>query len=782
MAVILILLIVVGGSYWWLTQKPPEEEPEEPKVNQPPRASASVSKWAGQVGETIDFDASGSRDPDGTIVKYSWDFGDGDKEDKTSATVVHSYEAPGNYIVFLTVEDDGGLKATTEKYLTFLMIRHPETTQSEESPPTAVLAVDKDVAKTDEFISFDASSSWGWASMQTGIEKDTGKVVGWAIDFGDGETAEAESTNHTYATPGHYLAKLTVTAANSLKDTIFRTIHVLSPEVEYEGVVKSPDTLTIARIGFPHSLDPAECHVSPQPGESLDNMYDKLVWFKENLREVEPWLAESWEISDDGLTYTFHLKKGVKFHDGSELTAEDVEYSFERQMAIYIPEGHISMLLDPVFGTTKADGFKMEDIRNSIETPDNYTVVFHLTKPFAPFLKLLTDYDFCIVNKDVVIANGGWDPEKCVTDEQRQAWLGKKDPWLSKNEAGSGPYKLVEYVPGQRLVWEAFEDYWQGSPPLKKVVVLFVTELSTRLMMLKNGDADVADIPVAYRVQVEGVEGITVYSGMPSNTVQFILFNFNITTDWLPPDSAWLGKTGINVQGDLFQDLDMRKAFAYAYPYDADIQQAWMGESPRAYCPVPPGWLGYKEAYDYSLDKAKAEEYFKKAWGGRIWEEGFTVPIVYTAGVEHARISCELLRDSLASINTKFKLLVMPLDAAVFNSVIYANQAPLILTGDWINYPDPHIAYEQQVASYSLFQRMTRYKNDEIDKLISDAFKETDESVREQMYWQAADYMAEDLPIMYRCYATAFFVCRSWMKGYFFNPWYSGLYWFFLSK
>jgi len=207
-----------------------------------------------------------------------------------------------------------------------------------------------------------------------------------------------------------------------------------------------------------------------------------------------------------------------------------------------------------------------------------------------------------------------------------------------------------------------------------------------------------------------------------------------------------------------------------------------MGESPRAYCPVPPGWLGYKEAYNYSYDPAKAEENFRRAWGGQIWEEGFTIPIIYTTGGEANRIAAELLKNSVESINTKFNILITPLDAPVFSSVVWAAKAPLIIMGDWINYPDPHIAYEQQMGSYSLFQQAGRYYDEEVDTLISDAFKETDEEVREQMYFTIADHCATDVVHIYRAYVTEFFVCRSWMKGYFYNPWYSGLYWYFLSK
>ncbi len=780
LAIVAILIIAAVGVYY-LTRPSPETEPE-PAENIAPRAVAFISSWAVDVGESIEFDASSSRDPDGEIVKYSWDFGDDETEDSESDTISHSYDVAGNYIVVLTVEDDGGLTDTSERTLTFVTVTHPETEMSDSSAPTALMAVDRDVIDSGDSISFDASSSWGWVETESGVQSSTAKIAKWVVEFGDGAQAEDSSAEHTYASPGQYVSKLTVTDTNGLIDTVIRTIHVLSPEVEYEGAVKNPDILTIVRVGFPGTLDPAEAHQSPQPGESLDNVYDKLVWFKENLREVEPWLAETWDIAEDGLTYTFYLREGVKFHDGTELTAYDVEYSFERQMAIYIPEGHISMILGSVLGTTAVDGYTIEDVRNAIEVVDDYTVVFHMAKPFAPFMKLLTDYDFCIINKDLCIANGGINVDTITEEERQENWIGKKNQWMSVNEAGSGAYELVEWVPGQRIVFEAFEDYWQGEAPIKRVVVMFVTELSTRLMMLKSGDADVAAIAVAYRSQIEGVEGIKVYAGMPSNVCSFIIFNFDIDTSWVPPETHWLGETGQDVRGDFFTDVDLRKAFAYAYNYEDDIQQAFMGESEQATCPVPPGWLGYSTAYNYTYDPVKAEEHFRAAWDGQLWEEGFAVTLVYGAGNEGDRISSEILKAGVEAINPKFKILLTPVDNAVADAITWTAQSPLTQSGDWINYPDPHIAYEQQVSSYSLFQRAGRYYNERVDELISLAYEETDEAVREEMYLEIADYLYSEVPHIYRAYDTDFFTCRTWLQGYFYNPFYSGLYWHFLSK
>ena len=159
LAIVVVIIIAAAGVYI-LTRPGTEPEPgpgPEPTENVAPRAAAYVSKWAGDVGESIEFDASGSRDSDGQIIKYSWDFGDGETEDSTIDTISHSYDVSGNYIVILTVEDDGGLTDTSERHLTFVTVTHPETEMSGSSAPTALMAVDRDVIDPGDFISFDAS-------------------------------------------------------------------------------------------------------------------------------------------------------------------------------------------------------------------------------------------------------------------------------------------------------------------------------------------------------------------------------------------------------------------------------------------------------------------------------------------------------------------------------------------------------------------------------------------------------------------------------------------------
>ncbi|MHA1542020.1 MAG: hypothetical protein ACTSQH_03505, partial [Candidatus Hodarchaeales archaeon] len=138
------------------------------------------------------------------------------------------------------------------------------------------------------------------------------------------------------------------------------------------------------------------------------------------------------------------------------------------------------------------------------------------------------------------------------------------------------------------------------------------------------------------------------------------------------------------------------------------------------------------------------------AWDGQLWEEGFAVTLVYGAGNEGDRISSEILKAGVEAINPLFKILLTPVDNAVADAITWTAQSPLTQSGDWINYPDPHIAYEQQISSYSLFQRAGRYNNERVDELISLAYEETDESVREAMYLEIADYLYSDVPHIYR--------------------------------
>ena len=789
--IVVIIILAIAGYYMFLLSTTPSEEITTPTVtstttapatststpptlstptttapNKPPIANAMVSKFFVSLGEEVVFNAEMSYDPDGKIVKYLWDFGDGTTGEGVKVT--HKYSLPGKYIVTLTVVDDRGASDTNEENLLFVTVEFGVIEASPKSPPVPVISADKDVALVGEAIEFDGSSSWAWVEVEGEVKKSTDAIVKYLWDFGDGTTGEGKRVNHTFTTPGSYVVKLTVVGKNSKEATIAKTIKVVAKGEEVAIKVKNPDTIVVARIGEPETVDPAYAH-STASGEIIDNVYERLVWTTVDYREIKPWLAERWEVSEDGLTYTFYIRKGVKFHDGTELTAEDVEYSFERLLVLDLPQGHVRMIKPFLTGGV----WDPDVIDQAVEAVDKYTVVFHLKKPFAPFLRVLaSDYAFVIISKKWAIEHGDWDPS--LPKEKWKEFRGKVNDYIMRHAMGTGPYKLVEWIPGQRIVLERFDNYWRGPAKVKKVVIMPIPELSTRVLMLKSGDVDVADIPFTYRPQLEGVEGITIYSGAATNVVEFIQFCLNISK--IPEgDTIW---------SDFFTDPDVRKGFAYAFPYEEFIQKAYLGLAVRARACVPPGWMGYVEAYTYNYNPEKAKEHLMRAWGGKVWEEGFILTAYYNAGNDQRRIALELLAESLAKINPKFKIRIQALDWPVYLDKMDNFELPLYAIGDWINYLDPHIAVEQQLTSYSLFQALGGgYKNPWVDEMVKKAVTETDPKKREEIYMEIQrKVLGEDVPMIYTVYPSNFVVMRSWIKGYYYNPFYGGLYYYALSK
>lgn len=220
----------------------------------------------------------------------------------------------------------------------------------------------------------------------------------------------------------------------------------------------------------------------------LSNVYDCLLRLEPD-GALTPALAESYELSEDGKTYTFHLRQGVKFHDGSEMTAEDVKFTFD-----YGFEGPIGAALFPNF--------------ESCEIVDDYTVDVHLTAPFEAFL-----YG--------VASRLGGVSSKAYFDK-----VG--DDEYVKNPMGTGPYKFVEWVSGDHTLLTANEDYWRGEPAIKNIVIQVVADRNTQMLGLQNGDYDVVRNPsLDACIRLDGVEGVTWDSTLSTGRITLYL------NDWM---------------------------------------------------------------------------------------------------------------------------------------------------------------------------------------------------------------------------------------------------------
>jgi ABC-type transport system substrate-binding protein len=308
-----------------------------------------------------------------------------------------------------------------------------------------------------------------------------------------------------------------------------------------------------------NSLDPAVQDVARLAVKM--NTYDPLYRWLGNPPQMTPCLATSYTMSPDGLTYTVSLLHGAKFHDGSEVTADDVVYSMERLLAL--KQGSARFFLPLVApATTKAI--------------DKYTVQFTLNQPAAPFAGLLAE--LYVVNATLAKAH-----------EQNGDW---STTWLSSHEAGSGPFHVTEYDPAVGWYAERFKDYALGwsANAVDGLRFRTIRETNSQTMALIRGDID-------YFLGSMSTDQFAKLSKMPNLVVmqqphqRLFLINFN---NKKPP----------------FTDIHVRRAFSYAFDYDGLIHELEQDKITRDPVPMPPGVTGYpKDAagFVYDLNKAKAE-------------------------------------------------------------------------------------------------------------------------------------------------------------------------------
>lgn len=414
---------------------------------------------------------------------------------------------------------------------------------------------------------------------------------------------------------------LTAQYANfdSMRDYVGNFTHnTMYNGLYFYPIVKSTttdaDTLKIGRAtGDPRNFDPASDYDSVG-GEIFQNCYETLFFYDRNSTSTEiiPQLASimptvaNGGISADGLTYNITIREGVKFFDGNPMTAADVVYSFERAAMLNDPEGPFGIYGVRLFGSDSyydhdagaydvttdsfTPGISKAEIDAHVWAPDPTHVVFNLSAPYAPFLQSLAFTGSSVVEKAYVEANGGL--------------TAAGFDHMANNVMGTGPFHLKGFISQDHMILERNDHYWQGPASLKTIYISYSPDVNTRILALKNGEDDMADIPVAQKesVNVTGVK----FQITPSYNMEFMAMNQKINLNGTDP-----AKT--NVPSDFFADINVRLAFAYAFNYAAFEKSQY----PTVTIPnsaIPKGMFGYSDDvphYTYNLDLAK--QYLKAA-------------------------------------------------------------------------------------------------------------------------------------------------------------------------
>ncbi len=600
-------------------------------------------------------------------------------------------------------------------------------------------------------------------------------------------------------------------AQESMKSRIAAAIVAMLIMVAFghAGYAQTTDTSTFVLVEFgdPDSMDPAYCY-DTSSGDLIHQCYDNLVAYeKGDLNKMIPMLATKVPstanglISKDGKTVKFPIRKGVKFHDGSVLTPEDVEYTFERAMLADPAGGPNWMFFEPLFGlqtlkdlAEKIGEQKIEDmkkldpslVRKVYEAVDKSVevegdnVVFRLAAPYPPFLQILAKGASwgSIINKKWMIAHGAWDAKP-------DTWLKwydqpKEEMTLYEQEMGTGPFRLVKWDrSGGQIIFERFADYWQGPAKIKTAFIKYIDEFNTRKLMLQTGEADAIMVPPMYLEQVKDMPNVVVDDHLPAITNTALLFNYTIPVKG-NEDIVGSGKLdGKGVPPDFFNDVHVRRAFNYAFDYDTYINDVALGQGSKPYGPIPSVLPFCDKAQPwYSFDLKKAADEFKAAFGGELWKKGFQLSILYNTGNDNRKTAAEILESAIESINPKFKITVQGVQWSTYLDKLRASALPVFFMGWHMDYPDAHnfvFPYMHSAGAFSGYcgEDMIKLCQKEFDELIAKGIATTDEAARAKIY-QALQKKAY-------AFATAVFyvdaqdnrVYRDWVKGFKYNPAYS---------
>ncbi|HHY94986.1 MAG TPA: ABC transporter substrate-binding protein [Firmicutes bacterium] len=458
----------------------------------------------------------------------------------------------------------------------------------------------------------------------------------------------------------------------------------------------------------------------------LNEIYETLLKYDPIGDKFEPVLATDYSRSQDGLEWTFHLRQGVKFHTGNEMTSEAVKFSVER--AVQRGAG-VSYIWGPV---------------DQILTPDAYTVVFKLKYPAALDLIVASSYGAHIVDPKEVQAH--------------------PDDWLSQgHEAGTGPYMLESWEKGGDYVLTKFPDYWRGweGKHFDKVVFKGVTDGSTARQMLEAGQIDF--IPSLPPEQIEGLKN-----------------NPNTTIVSAPSWKTMVGP--MNTKKKPLSNKLVRQAISYAVPYQEIVNTALQGYAIQSRGIIPMTLWGHADdLFQYTTDLDKAKELLKKAGYPN---GGLKLLLTYPSGADEVRRMAELMKASFAQVGVDLEIRAMNWEQQwdLAKNPDPNKRQDILLYNWWPAYADPYDNFVNMFhTEKDILFNLSYYSNPQVDELMDKA-RETagiDRAKAVEMYKQAQEIIMEEAPQLCLYDAKSARAMASSLKGYKDNPAYQGVVFFY---
>lgn len=488
-----------------------------------------------------------------------------------------------------------------------------------------------------------------------------------------------------------------------------------------EGGPAYGDTLVEASIGDISGLIPNI--TSDSTSHDIGNLiYSNLVRTDKELR-LEGELAERWEVSTDEMTITFHLRKGVKWHDGEELTADDVDFTYR-------------YMIDPKTPTAYAESFRQ--IKHA-EVVDRYTYRVTYEKPYAPAL----------------LSWGMWILPRHILEAPWKAGVDPRTTQQNRHPVGSGAYLFKEWKTGEKVVLEANPNYFEGRPYFNRVVYRIIPDQSTIFLELKARNVDMSGLsPIQYRRQTD-------YPAFRKNFYKY---------QYLANGYAYLG---FNLLDPRFQDKRVRQAMAYAINKQEIIEGVLLGLGRPAVGPYKPGTWWYRDdiqPFPFDPERAKAllaEAGWKDSDGDGILDRDGR-PFSFTVRTNQGNLvrqqTAEIIQRRLRAVGIDVKIHIVEW-AAFINTFIKKKDFEGIILGWGLGLdPDQYDIWHSSKTGPDELNHIS-YKNPKVDALLEAGRRTFDEAKRKVIYGEFQEIMAEEQPVIFLYVPEALPVVSSRVRG-----------------
>jgi peptide/nickel transport system substrate-binding protein len=481
---------------------------------------------------------------------------------------------------------------------------------------------------------------------------------------------------------------------------------VASLQVVYS---ESPtNSITIAYSSAVGNLDPHSTTYTDAVGLRYQ-IFEGLVWLDEEL-EIQPRLAKSWQVSEDGKTYTFKLREGVKFHDNTKFDAYVAKANFDRTLTAEW-DSSVKAYLEPII--------------DSVEVVNDYTFAVITKEPYAPFLNILGVHSGLLASPKAI-------------EEYGSEYAG-----LDEAPIGTGPFKLDEWVKGERIVLRRYEEYWGGASEIEEITYLIVPESGARLAMLETGEADIIlRITADDAKYLQGVLGVEILKS-PTNRVMHFALNVNH-----PP----------------LDDVRIRKAINYALDVQKIIDTILGGAGRLMDCPVAPQTWGYNSIMTYDYDPDKAKELMAEAG----YSNGFSFTLEAPKGryvLDY--LVAEAVQAELKKAGIKAGLKLWGDFPAYLSYIGSEERGDAMLLGWATSTLDADGGMYQVLhpERANKFANASGYTSSKFGNLMDSAKGELDRQKRLELYRQAEELVMDEAPWLFLYYQDVFTGIQDRVKG-----------------